>query len=51
MRIDVYKAKVAAQKNLKESGQWDKLSSEEQRLVEKMVSGIMLCEASQLRIL
>ncbi|KAF8908911.1 metallopeptidase MepB [Gymnopilus junonius] len=37
MRIDVFNAKVAAEKNLKESGQWDKLSPEEQRLVEKMV--------------
>lgn len=37
MRVDVYKAKVAARDNLKKSGQWDKLSSEEQRLVDKMV--------------
>ncbi len=37
MRLDVFKAKTAAQKNLKESGQWDKLTAEEQRLVEKMV--------------
>lgn len=37
MRIDVFNAKVAAEKNIKESGQWDKLSPEEQRLVEKMV--------------
>ncbi|KAF9454736.1 zincin [Macrolepiota fuliginosa MF-IS2] len=37
MRLDVYRAKVSAQKNLKESGQWDKLSAEEQRLVEKMI--------------
>ncbi|PPQ89666.1 hypothetical protein CVT25_013853 [Psilocybe cyanescens] len=37
MRIDVFNAKVAAEKNIKESGQWEKLSSEEQRLVEKMV--------------
>jgi Zn-dependent oligopeptidase len=38
MRIDVYQAKVAAQKNLKDSGEWDKLSPEQQRLVDKMVS-------------
>lgn len=38
MRLDVYKAKVAAQKNLKESGEWEKLSAEGKRLVEKMVS-------------
>jgi metallopeptidase MepB len=38
MRLDVYQAKVAAQKNLKESGEWDKLSPEQQRLVDKMVS-------------
>ncbi|KAL0577646.1 metalloendopeptidase [Marasmius crinis-equi] len=49
MRLDVYKAKVAAEKNLKESGEWDKLSPEEQRLVEKMIldgtrSGLALPE-------
>lgn len=38
MRLDVFQAKVAAQKNLKESGEWDKLSPEQQRLVDKMVS-------------
>ena len=38
MRLDVYQAKIAAQKNIKESGQWDKLDPESQRLVEKMVS-------------
>lgn len=38
MRLDVYEAKVAAQNNIKESGEWAKLSPEEQRLVEKMVS-------------
>jgi Zn-dependent oligopeptidase len=38
MRLDVYQAKVAAQKNLKDSGEWEKLSPEQQRLVEKMVS-------------
>lgn len=37
MRLDVYQAKVAAKKNLVESGEWEKLSSEEQRLVDKMV--------------
>ena len=35
MRIDVYNAKVAAQKNIEASGR--KLNPEEQRLVEKMV--------------
>ena len=38
MRLDVFNAKVAAEKNIKASGQWEKLSPEEQRLVEKMVS-------------
>ncbi len=38
MRLDVFQAKTAAQKNIKESGAWEKLSPEEQRLVEKMVS-------------
>ncbi|KAG6866294.1 hypothetical protein C0991_006390 [Blastosporella zonata] len=37
MRLDVFNAKVAAQKNLKESGEWEKLSPEEQRLVEKSI--------------
>ncbi|KAF8225878.1 metallopeptidase MepB [Tricholoma matsutake] len=37
MRLDVYQAKVAAQKNLKDSGELDKLSSEEKRLVDKMI--------------
>ncbi|KAF9481172.1 metallopeptidase MepB [Pholiota conissans] len=37
MRLDVFNAKVAAEKNIRESGQWDKLSPEEQRLIEKMI--------------
>jgi Zn-dependent oligopeptidase len=37
MRMDVFKAKVAAEKNIKASGVWDSLSPEEQRLVDKMV--------------
>lgn len=37
MRLDVFKAKVAAQKNIKESGKWETLSSEQQRLVDKMI--------------
>ncbi|TFK73564.1 zincin [Pluteus cervinus] len=37
MRLDVYHAKVEAEKNIKASGQWDKLSAEEKRLVEKMI--------------
>ncbi|KIL67827.1 hypothetical protein M378DRAFT_9095 [Amanita muscaria Koide BX008] len=37
MRLDVYQAKVNAEKNLKASGEWDKLSVEEKRLVEKMI--------------
>jgi Zn-dependent oligopeptidase len=38
MRLDVFNAKVAAEKNIKASGQWEKLSDEAQRLVEKMVN-------------
>jgi metallopeptidase MepB len=38
MRLDVFNAKVAAEKNIKASGQWEKLSPEAQRLVEKMVN-------------
>ncbi|OJA10579.1 hypothetical protein AZE42_04632 [Rhizopogon vesiculosus] len=37
MRLDIFKAKAAAEKNLRESGAWEKLSDEQQRLVEKMV--------------
>jgi metallopeptidase MepB len=37
MRLDVFQAKIAAEKNIKESGEWDKLSSEEKRLVDKMI--------------
>jgi Zn-dependent oligopeptidase len=37
MRLDVFKAKAAAEKNLRASGAWEKLSEEQQRLVEKMV--------------
>ena len=37
MRIDVFNSKIAAEKNIKDSGKWDTLSPEEQRLVEKMV--------------
>ncbi|KAK2465233.1 hypothetical protein APHAL10511_002587 [Amanita phalloides] len=49
MRLDVYEAKVNAEKNIKASGKWDKLSPEEKRLVEKMIldgtrSGLALPE-------
>ena len=37
MRPDVFKAKIAAKKNLRESGAWEKLSDEQRRLVDKMV--------------
>jgi Zn-dependent oligopeptidase len=37
MRLDVFKAKAAAEKNIKTLGQWEKLSVEDQRLVEKML--------------
>ena len=37
MRLDVFTAKVNAKKRLKETGEWEQLSSEDQRLVEKMV--------------
>ncbi|EKM79421.1 hypothetical protein AGABI1DRAFT_113982 [Agaricus bisporus var. burnettii JB137-S8] len=55
MRVDVYKAKVAARDNLKKSGQWDKLSSEEQRLVDKMIldgtrAGLALDETSRVKL-
>lgn len=37
MRLDVFKAKTAAKENAITSGQWDKLSAEQKRLVDKMV--------------
>jgi Zn-dependent oligopeptidase len=37
MRLDVYHSKVAAEKNIKESGLWEQLQPEDQRLIEKMV--------------
>jgi len=37
MRLDVFQAKMAAKKNTETSGQWDKLSAEQQRLIEKMI--------------
>ncbi|KAJ2935191.1 hypothetical protein H1R20_g1938, partial [Candolleomyces eurysporus] len=37
MRLDVFDAKTAAEKNIKESGQWEKLSDEDRRLIDKMV--------------
>lgn len=42
MRLDIFKAKVAAKENAEASGQWDKLSPEQQRLVNKMVDHIIL---------
>jgi Zn-dependent oligopeptidase len=53
MRIDVFNAKVAAQKNIEASGK--KLNPEEQRLAEKMVqdgtrSGLALPEADRERL-
>ncbi|KAF5382609.1 hypothetical protein D9615_002965 [Tricholomella constricta] len=55
MRLDVYHAKVAAQKNLKESGAWDKLSPEEKRLVDKMIldgtrAGLALPEKERIEL-
>ncbi|KAG2081065.1 hypothetical protein BD769DRAFT_1784425 [Suillus cothurnatus] len=37
MRPDVFKSKTVAEKNLRKSGEWQKLSDEQRRLVEKMV--------------
>jgi metallopeptidase MepB len=37
MRIDIFDAQVAAEKNIKSSGQWDKLSAEDRRLIDKMI--------------
>ncbi len=53
MRIDVYNAKVAAQKNIESSGK--KFNAEEKRLVEKMIqdgtrAGLSLPEADRERL-
>ena len=37
MRLDVFTAMISAEKNIRESGRWEELSSEEKRLLEKMV--------------
>ncbi|KAJ7505372.1 metallopeptidase MepB [Mycena galericulata] len=37
MRLDVFQAKLAAEKNIKASGLWEQLSPEEQRLVDKKI--------------
>lgn len=42
MRLDVFKAKTAAKENAITSGQWDKLSDEQKRLVDKMVAHFFL---------
>ena len=42
MRLDVFKAKVAAKENAEASGQWDKLSPEQKRLVDEMVDHFIL---------
>ena len=47
MRLDVFKAKVAAKENAEATGQWDKLSPEEQRLVNKMVDHFILLNLIQ----
>ncbi|KAF7978500.1 hypothetical protein HWV62_45653 [Athelia sp. TMB] len=56
MRLDVFQAKTAAEKNIKESGQWDKLSAEEKRLVDKMVlegtrAGLALPEKERIELM
>ena len=37
MRLDVFNSVAAAEKNVKDSGKFDHLSPEEQRLIEKIV--------------
>ncbi|KAG6850281.1 hypothetical protein H0H93_015538 [Arthromyces matolae] len=55
MRLDVYQAKVAAKKNLEESGEWEKLSPEQKRLVDKYIldgtrAGLALPEKERLEL-
>ena len=54
MRLDVFNAKIAAEKNIKASG--EKLSKEEERLVEKMIldgkrSGLALPEKERTELM
>jgi metallopeptidase MepB len=56
MRIDVFQAKQAAEKNIRESGEWDKLDSQQKRLVEKSVldgvrAGLALPEAERTKLM
>ena len=44
MRLDVFEAKKAAKENAEASGQWDKLSPEQRRLVDKMVDHFILLQ-------
>ncbi|KAK7468962.1 metalloendopeptidase [Stygiomarasmius scandens] len=37
MRLDVFAAKLAAERNIRASGEWDELNAEERRLVDKMI--------------
>ena len=42
MHLEVYKAKEVAKENGEASGQWNKLSPEQKRLVDKMVGHFIL---------
>lgn len=37
MRVDVFKSMATAASNIKKSGKWEEMTSEEKRLFEKMV--------------
>jgi Zn-dependent oligopeptidase len=52
MRVDLFRAKTAAEATMKASGEWDTLGPEERRLVEKMIldgkrAGLMLPESER----
>ena len=47
-RLNVFKAKMAAKENAEASGQWDKLSPERKRLVERMASHHSILPSHQL---
>ena len=51
MRLDVFKAKIAAKENAEVSGQWDKLSPEQKRLVDKMVGHFILLRPMQCNLI
>jgi Zn-dependent oligopeptidase len=56
MRLDVFQAKISAEKNMKASGDWEKVSPEAKRLVEKSIldgkrAGLGLAENERMELM